>query len=127
MNNKSHCTGESLCKFYSCNTRGYCLLKKYVFDIKKITINKTSNKRNERLFWESIHPKKVVSLIMNGHDASCVCCKSLNNLTFDHIIPLSKGGMNNLENGQILCLECNHHKSNKIISIKHLRKQITKI
>jgi hypothetical protein len=32
----------------------------------------------------------------------------------DHIIPVSKGGMNNLENIQSACMNCNRKKSNEV-------------
>lgn len=36
-------------------------------------------------------------------------------LTQDHIIPLSRGGMDSIENIQPLCMDCNRKKHNKII------------
>ena len=41
-------------------------------------------------------------------------CGSQKNLEFDHIIPVSKGGANTARNLQLLCQDCNRHKSDKI-------------
>jgi 5-methylcytosine-specific restriction endonuclease McrA len=35
-------------------------------------------------------------------------------MTFDHIIPLSRGGANTLSNGQCMCRKCNNKKGNKL-------------
>ena len=46
---------------------------------------------------------------------NCKICLSKEKLQYDHIIPISKGGKNIVENIQVLCRTCNIRKSNKII------------
>lgn len=69
-------------------------------------------------------PKRVSQLIALGHNPSCKCCGSWEYLTFDHIIPIAKGGENRLENGQILCRRCNEVKADNILSIEELKEII---
>jgi 5-methylcytosine-specific restriction endonuclease McrA len=50
------------------------------------------------------------------YDYTCPCCGRQEpkiSLTEDHVIPLSRGGSNNIENIQPLCLSCNCHKYTK--------------
>ena len=47
---------------------------------------------------------------------SCyLCCRKEPDIiiTVDHIIPVSKGGLNTVDNIQLLCLSCNSKKGNK--------------
>lgn len=70
------------------------------------------------------YPRRVQGLIDNGHTTNCICCFTKENLTFDHIIPLSKGGEDcTFANGQILCEDCNNQKGNDITTIENLRER----
>lgn len=57
-------------------------------------------------------------LLKKQYGYSCPCCHETEptiKLTEDHIIPLSKGGSNFIENIQPLCGHCNYKKFTKII------------
>jgi 5-methylcytosine-specific restriction endonuclease McrA len=47
-------------------------------------------------------------------DRCCQNCWIHEDLTFDHIIPISKGGKTEYDNMQILCRSCNSSKGNKL-------------
>ena len=59
-------------------------------------------------------PQHVQDTVWRRDGGKCVKCGSQENLEFDHIIPLSKGGSNTVRNIQLLCQKCNREKSNKI-------------
>jgi hypothetical protein len=44
----------------------------------------------------------------------CKSCNSTENLSLDHIIPVSTGGEDELENLQVLCKSCNSSKGGKL-------------
>ena len=45
----------------------------------------------------------------------CRLCRAQSNLVIDHIFPVSKGGGNQIENLQTLCMNCNELKGNKVV------------
>lgn len=47
------------------------------------------------------------------YDCKCLCCGKAATLSPDHIVPLSKGGMNTIDNIQPLCGRCNMSKNGR--------------
>lgn len=48
----------------------------------------------------------------------CLRCHAATRLTVDHIVPISRGGTNDIGNLQPLCRHCNAAKSDKIINYR---------
>ena len=42
-------------------------------------------------------------------------CGAEDELQFDHVIPVAKGGGNAIDNVQVLCADCNPQKSDSIV------------
>jgi hypothetical protein len=59
-------------------------------------------------------PEDVKLVVWARDGGSCIRCGSRQDLHFDHIIPVAKGGGNSEANIQILCQSCNLTKSDKI-------------
>lgn len=62
------------------------------------------------------HTKAEWELLQAQYNWTCPCCKKQGiKLTRDHIIPVVKGGSDNIENIQPLCGSCNSRKQVKIV------------
>lgn len=61
------------------------------------------------------HTQGEWETLKSQYNWTCPCCRKQNELVKDHIIPLAKGGSNNIENIQPLCRSCNAKKHTKII------------
>ncbi|GCL38390.1 MAG: HNH endonuclease [Sphaerospermopsis kisseleviana] len=62
-------------------------------------------------------PPEVRQYVYQRDKYQCQSCGKTSletNLSIDHIIPLSRGGKNDISNLQTLCLTCNQNKTNKI-------------
>lgn len=55
---------------------------------------------------------KVKEFVFRRDQGKCVYCGSTENLEFDHVIPITKGGSNSERNIQLTCFECNRAKFN---------------
>lgn len=56
--------------------------------------------------------------LCNKYENKCLCCGSENDLSVDHIVPLSVGGTNYIDNIQPLCFRCNSKKRAKTIDYR---------
>ncbi|MSQ41454.1 MAG: HNH endonuclease [Dehalococcoidia bacterium] len=59
-------------------------------------------------------PDDVRILAWERDGGRCVRCGAEDDLQFDHLIPVAKGGGNAADNIQVLCGDCNRLKSNAI-------------
>ena len=97
---------------------------------KKLLVMDCADK--ERVFFEKLHakhlsqeaqaaakprqkiPEAVRIAVWRRDRGRCVECGGVENLQYDHLIPVDKGGSSTVENVQILCAVCNSKKGNRI-------------
>ena len=91
-------------EFVSYGNEEFQRLKDKVNRIKELTAPR-GNKRNNI-------KDEILSFILKRDREECVTCGSKDNLQFDHILPLSKGGSDEPENLRILCRSCNLSRGN---------------
>ncbi|MYD64472.1 MAG: HNH endonuclease [Chloroflexi bacterium] len=60
-------------------------------------------------------PDDVRAFVWERDEGRCVRCGTDEDLQFDHVIPVAKGGGNSIENVQVLCGDCNRAKSDSIV------------
>jgi hypothetical protein len=73
-----------------------------------------SKRKSSSLKKRDIIPQETRQLVWERDNGRCVYCDSNENIEFDHIIPISKGGSSSEKNIQLLCRNCNRKKYNKI-------------
>lgn len=68
--------------------------------------------------------RRAVYETMGGHCAYCGCELSYKNMQVDHILPLRKGGADDLSNMLPSCQNCNHYKG--ALDVEQFRHMIEK-
>ena len=79
------------------------------------TLIDSEPRRKACVFTSKVDVKKA---IFDIHGENCLCCGDGNNISLDHIIPVYKGGLNEINNLQPLCKSCNSRKGTKIIDYR---------
>lgn len=67
---------------------------------------------------EGHHSVQEFRKLCTLYDNVCLCCGEVKPLTADHVVPLSQGGSDYIENIQPLCSLCNSTKSTKTIDYR---------
>lgn len=60
----------------------------------------------------------ILANLANLLGRSCLCCKSREELQWDHIVPIARGGIHHPRNLQPLCRKCNERKHTATIDYR---------
>ena len=81
----------------------------------------TSNRRRARLagYTGAHYTAKDVADLMVGQQGGCMYCWTpLTSYHVDHVVPLSRGGGNGVDNICLACPSCNSSKNNKLLGLE---------
>lgn len=84
----------------------------------KIKLKRAITRMNNNVSLSNLRepiPDDVKIFVWQRDKGCCVKCGSQENLEFDHIIPVARGGNNTARNIQLLCERCNRSKGANLI------------
>jgi HNH endonuclease len=81
-------------------------------------VNVANHKRRALIDSGGSHTEQEWNALCASYDHRCLCCGETKPLTKDHVLPLSLGGDNTIENLQPLCLACNLRKHAKHVDYR---------
>lgn len=78
----------------------------------------TSRRRANLSKAEGSFTQKEWKALCLKYENTCLCCGSKEKMTPDHVVPLARGGTNDIQNIQPLCRSCNSRKGAKTIDYR---------
>ena len=85
----------------------------------KVTTPRETNEWDSEIQGKGIAPgsswDRIRKAVLARDSYTCRSCRRKDNLTVDHIVQLSQGGTNSMENMQTLCRYCHEKKDNRKI------------
>lgn len=98
--------------------------KRYRLQNKEKVQSLNSKRRAKKSGAEGNHTAEEIQYLKEIQNYQCLMCRRTEpeiKLTFDHIVPLSKGGGDGIGNGQMLCQSCNSSKNAKFIDFRGVK------
>lgn len=95
--------------------------KRIILKHKRLLINKAQIKlSNSKRIRASSHTSKTQTRtsVFEKYGNKCLACGSSKNICIDHVVPVFKGGKNDISNYQPLCKSCNSKKGVKVIDYR---------
>ena len=89
-------------------------LERYKAEINDITEKINQSIPDKTKYSRPRIPEEIRVKVWRRDGGECARCGSRENLEFDHIVPISKGGSNTTRNIELLCEKCNRSKGNRI-------------
>ena len=87
------------------------------YEVKALLLERRREEEQEsrRHIYRKSLPNSVKLLVWERDRGRCVKCGRDEDLEYDHIIPVSKGGSNTEKNIQLLCVACNRSKGANLV------------
>ena len=92
--------------------KNYAAVKSWIKKHPEKPSEYTRNRRALKAGAVGSHTKEQFYALCRSFGNFCLCCFEEKPLTEDHVVPLTKGGSNYIENIQPLCVSCNSRKRN---------------
>jgi len=108
----------------------YGLNPKYSYEQKRLLVLKSADEERQKferlkaryasdqsdaeIYHRIRIPEEVRIMVWRRDEGKCARCGSRENLEYDHIIPVYRGGSNTVRNIELFCQPCNREKGDRI-------------